>query len=172
MKSWLLILMVAISSLSYGQILPKKGKMPSVALKNLDGKTVQSDDFKNDGKPIVISFWATWCKPCILELNTIAENYEELQKETGLKVIAVSIDDARSSSNVAPFVNGKGWEYEVYLDANSDLKRAMNVNNVPHTFLLNKDREIVWQHTSYVPGDEKKLYELVKKVARNEEIKE
>ncbi|MCS7073229.1 MAG: TlpA family protein disulfide reductase [Bacteroidia bacterium] len=172
MKYWFFIIFFALSQVCLGQILPKKGKLPSVTLKNIDGKTVSSDSFQNDGKPIVISFWATWCKPCILELNTIAEKYEELQKETGLKLIAVSIDDARSRSNVAPFVNGKGWDYEVYLDANSDLKRAMNVNNVPHTFLLNKDRDIVWQHTSYVPGDEKKLYELVRKVANNEEIKE
>jgi alkyl hydroperoxide reductase subunit AhpC len=105
-------------------------------------------------------------------LNTIKEVYEEWQEETGVKIIAVSIDDARGASRVKPLVNGSGWEYEVYIDQNQDLKRAMNVVNVPHTFIINGKGEIVWQHTSFVEGSEEELIELVKKVMNGEDISE
>ncbi len=144
--------------------------LPSVKVKTLDGKFFNTADIKNDGKPVVISFWATWCAPCKKELNAINEVYADWQTETGVKVIAVSIDDARNSGKVKPYVDAKSWEYDVYLDENQDLKRAMNVNNVPHTFLLNGKGEIVWQHTNYVDGDEKILFENIKKAAKGEKI--
>lgn len=147
-------------------------KIPSANIKDLKGQVVKADALTNNGKPMIVSFWATWCKPCIQELNNIHDLYADWQKETGVKLVAVSIDDARNSSKVAPFIKGRGWQYEVYLDENSDLKRKMNVNNVPHTFLLDGNGNIVWQHTSYAPGDEEHLYELVKKLAQGEKISE
>jgi thiol-disulfide isomerase/thioredoxin len=143
-------------------------RIPSATLKKLDGTKINSSAFNNNGKPIIIDFWATWCKPCKKELDAIAEVYEDWQKETGVKLIAISIDDARSSSKVVTDVKAKGWLYDVYIDENQDFKRAMNVNNVPHTFLVNGNGEIVWSHNSYAEGDEMKLYEALKKVAKGE----
>ena len=142
-------------------------KIPAIKIKDLKGNTVDASSFDNDGKPIIISFWATWCKPCIRELNAINDQYDE----TGVKLIAISIDDTRLSSKVRPFVSSQGWEYDVYLDENSELKRALGVNNIPHTFLLNGKGEIVWQHNGYFPGDEDHLYELVEKLINGEAIK-
>jgi cytochrome c biogenesis protein CcmG, thiol:disulfide interchange protein DsbE len=138
--------------------------LPEVALKNLIGEVVKTSEFQNDGKPIILSFWATWCKPCIRELTNIQDLYEDWQDETGVKIIAVSIDDARNAMKVAPFVNGQGWDYEIYLDENSEFRRQLNVNNIPHTFLLNGKGEIVWQHNGYVDGDEENLIALVRKL--------
>lgn len=142
-------------------LLHAQNTMPSVTVQGLDGKKVDTKTFSNGGKPIIINFWATWCAPCKRELAAIAEVYDDWQAKTGVKLIAISIDDARSMARVAPYVNGQDWDYEVYLDPNGDLKRALNVNNVPHTFLLNGKGEIVWQHNNYEPGDEQELFRKV-----------
>ncbi|MBP5189857.1 MAG: TlpA family protein disulfide reductase [Bacteroidales bacterium] len=166
-KTILTLVITMLAALATAQ----NAKVPeNITIKTLDGKTVETSIIQNNGKPIIISFWATWCKPCNRELNAIKEVYEEWQEETGVKLVAISIDDTRSASKVKPHVDGNGWEYEVYLDQNQDFKRAMNVVNVPHTFLLNGKGEIVWQHTSYVDGSEEELFELVKKIANGEEI--
>lgn len=145
-------------------------KLPSATVKKLDGSTINSNTFSNDGKPIIISFWATWCKPCKKELDAINEEYAELQKETGAKLIAISVDDTRTSMKVVTDVKSKGWTYEVYLDENGDFKRAMNVNNVPHTFIIDGQGQIVWSHNSYAEGDEEILFENVRKVAKGEKL--
>ena len=140
-------------------------KVPSVMLKDMDGNTVNTAEVSNDGNPIIISFWATWCKPCRLELNTIAEDYEDWQEETGVRLVAVTIDDERNKSKVEPVVNAAGWDYEIWMDTNSELKRAMGVNNPPQTFLLNGEGNIVYSHTGFMPGDEESLYDEVLKIS-------
>lgn len=138
-------------------------QIPSVKLVDMDGKEVNTADLGFEG-PIVFSFWATWCSPCKRELNTIQELYTDWQAETGVNLVAVSIDDEKTKNSVAVYVNGKGWEYLVLMDPNGDFKRAMGVNNVPHTFLVDTNGKIVYSHNNYAPGDEDRLYEEIKKL--------
>lgn len=96
------ILLTLVALTFAGCMFAQNAKLPeNVTIKTLDGQSVQSSVIQNDGKPMIISFWATWCKPCNRELNAIKEVYEEWQEETGVKLIAVSIDDARSASRKA-----------------------------------------------------------------------
>jgi thiol-disulfide isomerase/thioredoxin len=136
--------------------------IPDVAIRDADGNTVKSDVFSNEGRPFVISFWATWCKPCVNELSAIADVYDDWAKETGVRIFIVSIDDARNAVKVNPFVHGQGWTYDSYLDVNSDFRRAMNVNTVPHTFLFDGGGHLTWEHTTYNPGDEEELLKRIK----------
>ena len=156
MKFLITLLITILPLLSYSQL-------PNVVVKDLNGNSVNLSELKLE-HPVIISFWATWCAPCKRELNTIHEVYEEWQSETGVELIAISIDDQKTINSVPVYVNGKGWEYLVLMDPNGDIKRAMGVNNVPHTFLIDKNGNIVYSHNNYAPGDEEKLYLEVKKL--------
>ena len=169
-KVLILSLALLVGGFVMAQETKQGNKLPSVNIKTLEGGTFNTKDISNDGKPIIISFWALWCKPCKKELDAYNDNYEDWQEETGVKIIAVSIDDARSTAKVMPFVSGKDWDFDVLLDPNGDFKRAMSVNMVPHTFILDGDGNIVYQHTSYYEGLEDEIFEIVEKVAAGEDI--
>jgi peroxiredoxin len=158
-----LLAMISVFALSFSGIQAQEG-VPSVKVQTLDGKSVNIQDYKNEGKPIIINFWATWCGPCKAELTTIHDIYGDWIEETGVQLIAVSIDDARTMSRVKPYVDTQGWEYEILLDPNGDLKRAMNVGNPPFTFLIDGTGKIVYKHTGYAPGDEEELYSKLKEL--------
>ncbi len=160
-KTLFLALTLSISLFSFNTA--NEASLPSIKLKDLKGNTVDTGTLNNDGKPILICFWATWCSPCKKELNTYADLYADWQKETGVKIYAISIDDQRTVNSVAPYINSVSWEYEILLDVNKTFSQAMGVVNVPHTFLLDGKGNIVWQHNNFSPGDEEEVYqELLK----------
>jgi len=113
-KLFLLTFLVVFGMAAMAQEVKSGAKIPSVTIKNIDGNSFNTQDISNDGKPIIISFWALWCKPCKLEMDAYNENYPEWVEETGVKIYAVSIDDARSTAKVLPFVSGKGWTMKCY----------------------------------------------------------
>jgi peroxiredoxin len=136
--------------------------LPSVNVKTLDGKSTNITDICDGSDLIIVSFWATWCSPCKRELDAIADFYPDWQEAYNLKLVAVTIDNARNLSKVGPMVETKGWEYTILSDANEELKRAMSVQSVPHTFLVDKGCNIIWTHTGYSPGDEYELEDVLK----------
>ena len=139
-------------------------EIPSTNLKTLDGQSINIQDAISDEGPTVISFWATWCKPCIKELTAFMDYAIDLEEEVGAKVLAVSIDDSRNSARIAPMVQGQGWEYTVLLDENQDLKRNLGIVNVPFTLVRNKEGEVGWKHSGYSPGDEEELGNIYKQI--------
>lgn len=136
---------------------------PSVRIKELTGKEVDFSKLiaQSGDTAIVVSFWATWCVPCITELDNINDQYTDWQAAKPFKLLAVSIDDARTSQRVRPFVKGKGWQFDIYQDVNNDLKRALNVNDVPYVLII-KNNRVVYQHTGYIAGNEDELLEKIK----------
>ncbi|MBQ2291942.1 MAG: TlpA family protein disulfide reductase [Paludibacteraceae bacterium] len=158
MKKILMMAMMVVAAVAL------HAQVPNVQLKDINGKTVQTASLTNNGgKPVIISFWATWCKPCLRELKAIHEVYADWQDETGVKMYIVSIDQAQDANKVKPLVDGFGWEYEVLLDPNGDFKRAMNVQNVPHVFVINGKGKIVFNHAGYVDGGEEDIREALDK---------
>jgi cytochrome c biogenesis protein CcmG/thiol:disulfide interchange protein DsbE len=167
-----IFLVISISMLFFSTIFagnePKIGEtgLPSINLTDLKGKTYNSLDITKDNKITVISFWATWCVPCKKELNTINEVYEEWQKKYDMKLVAISIDDSRSATKVKPYIDGQRWEFDVLLDINQDFKRALNIQSVPFTILLDQNGKIVYSHSGYVEGDESVLEEEIIKLTK------
>ena len=144
--------------------LPALADLPSVQLKDMNGNAINTAELSNDGKPFVISFWATWCKPCQRELKAIHEVYADWQDETGMKLIVVSIDEAQNAERVKTTIDGRGWEYEVILDPNGEFKRQMGVQNPPHTFFVDANGNIVWNHQGYTDGCEEEIIEKIREL--------
>jgi len=167
MKFTKLILLFAILSVTTFATAQDKVKktLPDVSIKNLDGESVNIQKYAQDGKITVISFWATWCHPCKRELDAIADLYPEWQEAYDVELVAITIDDSRSMRKVKPMVETKGWEYTVLSDVNEDLKRSLNFQTVPMTFLLDQKGNIVYEHSSYTPGDEYELEDKIKALA-------
>ncbi|MGO1585893.1 TlpA family protein disulfide reductase [Mesonia sp.] len=157
MKNILFLVCCLVATISQAQ-----SQMPNVQLKNLDNnyQNVYKDYAAKD-KVYVFSFWATWCAPCISELEAIKENYADWQEEVDFEVIAVSIDDSRTMRRIKPMINGKGWEYEVLLDTNQELKRALQINNIPHVIVV-KNQKVEYVHNGYAEGGEEELFEKIK----------
>ena len=162
MKKSFLIIVVALM----GIITTAYAQLPAVTLKTMDGKTIRTDTLTNNGKPFIIDFFATWCKPCNRELTAISEVYDEWQEETGVKVIAVSIDQAQNINKVKPLVDNHGWPYEVLLDPNSDFKRALGIQMIPYVLIVDGKGNIVYKHNGYTEGAEQELIDKVRELVR------
>ncbi len=155
-----IIILMCLSISSQSQ-----NSLPNLELKSINGTNVKLTDFGAKDQVLVFSFWATWCVPCINELDAVNEEYTDWQEETNVNLVAVSIDNARTSSRVKPLVNGKEWEYEIILDTNQDFKRALNIASVPYLIIV-KNNKILYKHSGYTPGTEIELYEKIKEYAQ------
>ena len=142
-------------------------QLPKITLKSIEGKNISLDTLSNDNKPIIISFFATWCKPCNRELSAISEVYADWQAQTGVKLVAISIDEAQNVHKVKPLVDANGWPYEVLLDPNGELRRALGVQLIPYVMVIDGNKNIVFKHNGYTDGAEEELFEKVKEACKN-----
>ena len=141
-------------------------QLPKISLNDINGKVVETDTLSNGGRPFIIDFFATWCKPCNRELDAIAEVYEDWQAETGVKIIAVSIDQGQNINKVKPLVANHGWEYEILLDPNGDFKRALGIQMIPYVLIVDGQGNIVYKHNGYTDGAETELIEKVRELLK------
>lgn len=137
-------------------------QLPSVQLKNLDGQTVDAATISNDGKPFIVSFFATWCMPCQKEMTSVSKVYDTWKSETGVKYFAISTDQPQTAGKVKPWIESKGFKFDVLLDSNAELARHYGVQSIPYILIFDGNGKLVHQHTGYREGDENALYNVVK----------
>lgn len=152
-----LAIFICLSAVTFAQT-----QLPSAEIKTLDGATINLQDFAQNGKPTIISLWATWCAPCKKELDAIAEVYEDWQADYNVEVVAISIDTRRQLAKVKPMVETKGWPFQILSDANNTLTNVLNYQTIPQTYLVDENGEIVYSHNGYLPGDEYELEDQLK----------
>lgn len=151
--------------LSFALSVFSQTRLPTVALDDTDGDEIRISDFVSLNKPLVISFWATYCGPCLEEFDAVSEHYDQWKKEVDFEFIAVSIDDARSAAKVKSLASGRKWPFIVLIDENQDVKRAMNVTGIPFCFIFDKNGKYVYKHSGYLPGDEFIILKELKKLS-------
>jgi peroxiredoxin len=137
-------------------------KAPNFKLINIEGKYVELNSELGRG-PVLLSFWATWCKPCLEEMkefNKIFETY----KDTGFTILSISTDTEKTIAKVKPFIKSKDYKFNVLLDTNSEVARKYYASDMPFTVLINKNGNIVYTHLGYMKGDEKKIESLIKEL--------
>ncbi len=157
-------LRLLLGSLALSLALVASAALPSVKLKNLQGKPVDTAKLSNGGKPMVISFFASWCKPCKRELSAIHEVYPDWVEETGVKLVAISTDKAQEAAKVKSYVDSEGWEYEVLLDPNSDFLRAMGIQQIPHLLIIDGQGKVVESRSGYTDGSESHVIEKLREL--------
>ena len=141
-------------------------QLPKITLKDINGKSCAVDTIGTHGQPVIVDFFATWCKPCNRELNAIAEVYPDWQEETGMRLVAVSIDQAQNINKVKPLVNENSWEYDVLLDPNGELKNALGIQTIPFVLIIDGKGKIIYKHNGYTDGAEEELIETIRKIKK------
>jgi thiol-disulfide isomerase/thioredoxin len=140
---------------------PRRG----LVLTDLGGEKVYVDSLLVTG-PVVLNFWATWCRPCRIEMPHLQRIYTELEP-AGVHFAAVSLDQAKHIPKVKEYVSKQKISIPVYHDTDYALAKLFRVMGIPTTVLLDQDGEVHHRTRGYRPGDEvilqKKIEALVKK---------
>ena len=131
-----LILVILLSLCLSGcgtAIAPEVGSMaPDFTLPTLDGASVRLSELK--GKPVLVNFWATWCKPCVKEIPYFQAAFEERGK--AMEFIAANLGE--DVEKVKEFAQDKGMTFTVALDKDGAVAEAYNIRYIPTTFLIDK----------------------------------
>lgn len=142
-----------------------QSELPTTQIKDVNsGKKIAFNQTFEKGKVTVVSFWATWCVPCKKEINNVRRKMPEWKKEADFNYMTVSIDESRAEGLVRSYAKSQGWDFPYYQDANSDLKRSLNFQNVPFTVIVDKAGKIAWMHTGYEEGGENEVFDKVKEL--------
>jgi peroxiredoxin len=97
------------------------------------------DDYK--GQVVLLNVWGTYCPPCIVEMPSLQKLYETY-RDSGLKLVAVSIDDAVSEDSIRTFAKNLGVTFEILHDPAHQIERAYQITGYPETFVIGTEGTI------------------------------
>lgn len=159
----ILFILICLTTLLFAQSKVSALKeAPSFSLNDVNGKAVILDSLVKKG-PVIMSFWALWCKMCIKELDALKPYYPEIES-LGVSFLAISQDKAKAKNEVKSFAAGRKWKYTVVLDPDNKLRKLYNVQVMPSLFIVDSNKKIVFSHQGYKPGDEKKIMEKTREL--------
>ena len=130
-------------------------KAPQLVLENLDGSTFSLEETLKEG-PVVLDFWATWCKPCIKALPKLQSLSEEYA-ERGVQVLTINVDGPRNLPKVRPFLQRHKLTLPVLLDKTNEVLKQFQLVGMPATLIIGEDGTVFYKHQGYGPGYEEKL---------------
>ncbi len=156
------ILIIGLTTFSMAQ----EKTAPDFTLPMLDGSNFQLSENIGEG-PVLINFWATWCIPCIAEMKQLKKIYKKY-KDQGLQILSISIDDPKTVGRVKGMVKSKRYPFTILLDTNSEVFNLYQGSNPPLSILIDKEGKIVYNHTGYRKGDEKKVDKMIAELLKNE----
>ena len=164
MKYWVMVAVLLLGFVS-PQVVTKaiaeeRVVAPDFSLETLSGEEISLSDF--EGKVVLISFWATWCGPCLQELPHLDKMLEEF-KDEGLVVLAINTDGSDTRSSVRRVVKRKKFKMPILMDLDGAVSATLNPRGVnPYTIVIDRKGRIAEEHEGYSPGDEEETEELVK----------
>ena len=141
---------------------------PSFTLKDLDNNEVVLDSLLKKG-PVVLEFWATWCKYCIKQLNSFKELNEKFENVT---FVGINEDGPRTQRKVPLVVKSWEWEFLILYDDNQKILKLFQVQALPHTFIIGKNREILYQHIGYRKKDEEQIAKKLLSILKETKLQE
>ena len=144
--------------------------LPHVLIKKINGTKLYASELPNKNKPVLIAFWATWCKFCIAELSAISSEYKSLQDSTGVKLVAISTDAGVTEEYIKKFAERRNWPFEIYWDYKKCLKNSMGVQEIPHLMLVDAGGRIIWQKIGFNPGDETIIFAKLSELLLTQKI--
>ncbi len=133
----------------------RRENAPAFRARPVDGAAFDLAAARAHG-PVLVDFWATWCKPCLASLPAVRALHERWA-ERGLTVVGVSIDGPRNFARVRPFAQRLGLGYPIVLDEDGSLQQRFRVGAVPTSVLIDADGRIVRVHTGWAPGEDRAL---------------
>jgi cytochrome c biogenesis protein CcmG/thiol:disulfide interchange protein DsbE len=169
LKTMLFTLLLALMLSTYACLAGEESKAPDFTLANLEGKDVTLSELLHKG-PVIVDFWATWCKPCIKGFPGLEELFEKY-KDRGLSVVAISIDSPKSRSRVGPFIKSKKYGFEVLLDTQGRVAKKYNAITIPRAVLISSDGEIACATIGYRPSNHELMEKSLLPLLPEEETK-
>ncbi len=136
--------------------------LPDIQIYNQKGKKVKLHKSLQEDKISVISFWATWCKPCLSELRSYSTNYENWKEDLNLEIYTIAVEDPIMMDKARSYAEMHNWDFQQFYDERAQATKTFGFENLPYTLVYAPDKSLIYSSNNYLQGDEQKLEDAVR----------